>query len=279
MAKSKSIVSFPLVHANAAGIDVGSRSNWVCVGSGEDRIREFGVFTEDHHTLAKWLQKHKVKTIAMESTGVYWKSLFLILQSYGFEVLLVNASHVKNVRGKKSDMSDCRWIWQLHRAGLLQGSFQPDEFTEELRTYNRQRKSLVEGAARQISKMQKALVLMNLQLPIVLTDITGKSGLAIIQAILDGQRDGKQLAALADRRVKASKAEIAKALTGQWHEQQLFTLRQSWQLYHFYWDRIRECDEQIETRLAKRSEQLHKHDLVYEPSKKNFHTKMHQSLT
>lgn len=279
MAKSKSKVSFPLIHPHACGIDIGSKSNWVCVGPSQGEIQEFGVFTADHHRLAKWLKKHQVTTVAMESTGIYWKPLFLILQSYGFEVLLVNASHVKNVRGKKTDMSDCHWIWQLHRAGLLQASFQPDEFTEQLRTYSRQRQSLVEGAARQISKMQKALVLMNLQLSVVLTDITGKSGLAIIQAILEGERDGKQLAALADRRVKASKEEIAKALTGQWHEQQLFTLRQSWELYHFYWDRIRACDEQIETLLATRSEQLHTNDLAYEPVKKNFHIKMRQSLT
>ena len=127
--------------------------------------------------------------------------------------------------------------------------------------------------------MQKALVLMNLQLPVVLTDITGKSGLAIIQAILDGERDGNRLAVLADRRVKASKERIAKALTGQWHKQQLFTLRQSWQLYHFYWERIKECDQQIEMLLSTRSEQMHKHDLAYKPSKKNFHIKMHLNLT
>ena len=279
MAKSKSMVSFPLVHAQACGIDIGSKSNWVCVGSEKGQIQEFGVFTEDHHRLAKWLKSHKVKTVAMESTGIYWKPLFLILQAYNFEVLLVNASHIKNVRGKKTDMSDCHWIWQLHRAGLLQGSFQPNEFTEELRTYNRQRQSLLEGAAQQISRMQKALVLMNLQLPVVLTDITGKSGLAIIQAILDGERDGNRLAVLADRRVKASKERIAKALTGQWHKQQLFTLRQSWQLYHFYWERIKECDQQIEMLLSTRSEQMHKHDLAYKPSKKNFHIKMHLNLT
>lgn len=278
MSKSKASVSFSLIHPHACGIDIGSRSNWVCVGEGKDQIREFGVFTEDHHALAKWLQTHKVTTVAMESTGIYWKPLFLILQAYQFEVLLVNASHIKNVRGKKTDMSDCHWIWLLHRAGLLNGSFQPDEFTEELRTYNRQRQSLIEGAARHISKMQKALVLMNLQLPVVLTDITGKSGQAIIQAILNGERDGKRLAALADRRVKASKETIAKALTGQWHTQYLFTLKQAWQMYQFYWEQIAECDQQIEELLLVKTEQTGQHDLVYDPKKKNIHTKMHRSL-
>lgn len=273
MANSRSKVSFQLVNPHAAGIDVGSKSNWVCVGEGKDQVREFGVFTEDHHALAKWLQSHQVKTIAMESTGIYWKPLFLVLQAYGFELLLVNASHVKNVRGKKTDMSDCHWIWQLHRAGLLQGSFQPDEFTEELRTYNRHRQNLIEGAAQQISRMQKALVLMNLQLPVVLTDITGKSGQAIIQAILNGERDGHKLAALADGRVRASKEKIAKALNGQWHKQQLFVLQQSWDHYHFYQKQIKVCDQQIEQQLLARSEQTGQHELVYEPVKKKPRTK------
>ena len=268
MGKSKSIVSFSLVNPNACGLDVGSRSNWACIGENRDQVREYGVFTEDHHALAKWLMENNVRTIAMESTGIYWKSVFLILQSYGFEVLLVNASHVKNVRGKKSDVSDCHWIWQLHRAGLLQGSFQPDEFTEELRTYNRQRQSLVQDAARQISKMQKALVLMNLQLPIVLTDITGKSGCAIIEAILSGERDGKKLSELADRRVKASKSTIAKALTGQWHAQHLFTLEQSWKMYQFQLQQIAQCDKQIEDILENETRRTGQIELYYEPSKK-----------
>lgn len=270
MSKSQTSVSFSLIHPHACGIDIGSKSNWVCVGEGKGQIREFGVFTEDYHALAKWLQAHKVKTVAMESTGIYWKPLFLILQAYQFEVLLVNAAHIKNVRGKKTDMSDCHWIWTLHRAGLLNGSFQPDEFTEELRTYNRQRQSLIEGAAQQISKMQKALVLMNLQLPVVLTDITGKSGQAIIQAILEGERDGRKLAALSDRRVKASRETIAKALTGQWHKQYLFTLKQAWEMYQFYWEQITECDQQIEEILLTRTEQTGQHDLVYDPQKKKY---------
>ena len=269
MAKSNRSAKFQVVHPNAAGIDIGSRSNWVSIGEASDHIREFGVFTEDHHELARWLKLHKVKSVAMESTGFYWKSLFLILQSYGFEVILVNARHVKNVKGKKTDVQDCQWIWQLHRVGLLSPSFQPDEFTEELRTINRHRKSLIEGASRYVAKMQKALVLMNIQLPVVLTDITGKSGQAIISAILAGQRDGKKLAELADPRVKADRATITKALTGYWHAQHLFTLRQSWQMYQFHQSQISECDAQIESLLKAKVEQSGQQELVYEPEKKS----------
>ena len=278
MSKRKQSVSFSLTHPNACGIDIGSKSNWVCIGKNKDQTRQFGVFTEDHHSLAKWLKHHHIQTIAMESTGIYWKPLFLILQAYGFEVLLVNASHIKNVRGKKTDVQDCQWIWQLHSAGLLQASFQPDEFTEELRTYNRQRKSLIEGASRYVSKMQKALVLMNIQLPVVLTDIMGKSGQAIITAILNGERDGHRLSQLADRRVKASRQEIARALTGQWHTQQLFTLRQSWEMYHFYQQQIVQCDAKIDALLKAKTEQTGQRELVYEPQKKRLDTKMHLLL-
>ena len=273
MSTKKTSVSFPLVNPHAAAIDVGSKFNMVCIGLEKEQIRSFGVFTEDHHQLAQWFQDHHIQTIAMESTGIYWKSLFLILQAYGFEVLLVNAAHIKNVRGKKSDVKDCQWIWQLHRAGLLQGSFQPDDFTESLRTYNRQRKNLIEGASQSVSRMQKALVLMNIQLPVVLSDITGKSGKAIIQAILNGQRNARQLAQLADPRVKASKSDIAKALTGHWHEQQLFTLRQHWEQYHFYQRQIAECDEQIETLLQAQTERQIQNDLAYEPQKKKYRNK------
>lgn len=274
MANQSKHVHFPLVNPHSAGIDIGSRSNWVCIGQQADAIRHFGVFTEDHHEMARWLQANRVQTIAMESTGIYWKSLFLILQAYGFEVILVNASQVKNVKGKKTDVKDCQWIWQLHSVGLLSASFQPDEFTEELRTINRHRKSLIEGASRYVAKMQKALTLMNIQLPIVLSDITGKSGQAIISAILSGERDGRRLAQLADPRVKADKATIAKALTGYWHEQHLFTLDQCWQMYHFHQKQISQCDTRIEDLLQAKVEQTGQRELVYAPKKKSTDTKM-----
>jgi len=267
-----------MLHPQAAGIDVGSKSHWVCAGQGMEYVREYAVFTSDLHELAGWLKSLGIQTIAMESTGFYWKSLFLLLQDYDFEVVLVHAAHVKNVRGKKSDIQDCQWIWQLHSAGLLSASFQPDELTESLRAYTRHRKSLIEGAARYISKMQKAMVVQNIHLSVVLTDITGKSGQAIISAILAGERDGQKLAALADRRVKADKATIAKALTGHWKEQHLFELRQSWQMYHFYHQQIAECDKRIEAILQAKIEVNGQHDLVYEPKKKSVGQRMTRPL-
>lgn len=202
----------------------------------------------------------------MESTGFYWKSLFLLLQSYDFEVLLVNAHHIKTI-GKKTDVKDARWIWRLHTAGLLQGSYQPDEFTGQLRTYNRQRQSLIREASRHSNKMKKSLVLMNLHLSVVLSDIMSKSGQRIIQSILNGERNGQKLANLADRRVKKSKAEIAKALTGTWHEEHLFTLKQSWDAYQFYQAQIQSCDEMIEQLLQQKVEVTGQNDLDFQPKK------------
>lgn len=264
----KGTVQFLLANPQAAGIDVGSRSHWVCCGEGKEKTRQFGVFTSCLHEMAQWLESNGVKTVAMESTGFYWKPLFLVLQAYGFEVLLVNATQTKNVQGRKSDLRDCQWIWQLHSVGFLSASFQPDAFTEELRAYTRHRKSLIEGASRYVSKMQKALTMMNLQLPAVLTDITGKSGRAIIEAILSGERDGKKLAELADSKVKAPKERIAEALTGWWHEQYLFELGQCWELYEFHQRQIGACDRKIESLLAAQAKNLSVEDLAYEPKKK-----------
>lgn len=205
----------------------------------------------------------------MESTGFYWKPLFLMLQAHGFEVYLVNAGHVKNARGKKSDVSDCQWIWQLHTVGLLQASFQPSDFTEELRTYARHRRKLVEGASRQVAKMQKALTVMNIHLPVVLSDITGKSGRDIIGAILGGERDGRKMADLADPRVKADRETIAKALTGQWQPQHLFELRQGWDMYHFHQKQIAECDACMEKILQQKVGQTGQAELAYGPEKKS----------
>ena len=266
---AKRTVQFPMANPKAAGIDIGSKSHWVCAGQGMDHVREYAVFTSDLHEMAHWPKSLGVQTIAMESTGFYWKSLFLLLQDHGFEVILVNAAHVKNVRGKKSDIQDCQWIWQLHSAGLLSASFQPDELTGSLRAYTRHRKGLIDGAARYISKMQKAMVVQNIHLSVVLTDITGKSGQAIIGAILNGERNGQKLAALADRRVKADKATIVKALTGHWKDQHLFELRQSWQMYQFYHKQIAECDIEIEQILQVQIESNGQHDLVYGPKKKS----------
>jgi len=246
---SKEKVVFRVVHPQAAGIDIGSRSHWVSVGEGKEKVREFGVYTPDLMEMAGWLKSHEVETIAMESTGFYWKSAFLLLQSQGFKVYLVNAKHVKNVRGKKSDVSDCQWLWQLHSAGLLTNSFQPDVPTEELRTYARHRETLVESANRQVAKMQKAMTVMNIHLSVVLSDITGKSGQLIIKAILEGERDAYKLANLADGRVKAERSELVKALRGNFQRQHLFELQQAWNAYHFFQQQIKECELQMEAFL------------------------------
>ena len=273
---TKEDISFKVVHTHAAGIDIGSRSNWACIGPEKEHIQQFGVFTEDHHRMAKWFIANEIKSVAMESTGIYWKSLFLILQAYELDVILVNAGHVKNVQGKKTDMKDCHWIWQLHSVGLLHASFQPDEFTEELRTYNRHRRTLIQGSSRYVSRMQKSLILMNIQLPTVLSDITGKSGQAIIQSILKGERAAKTLASLADYRVKADKQPIEKALTGFWHEQHLFTLQQNWDMYQFHQEQIANCDAKVEALLAQKVTQTNQRELVYEPKKKNADQQLHQ---
>ena len=273
--KAKSTMDFPIIHSNAAGIDIGSREHYVCVGPNVKKdIRVFSSFTPSLHELAKWLFERGVKTVAMESTGVYWKAPFMLLQDYGFEVILVNSSHTKNVSGKKTDMKDCQWIWKLHSTGLLHGSFQPDDFTEQLRTYSRRRKSLIEDASRCVNKMQKTLTLMNIHLPIVLSDITGKSGQAILSAILSGQRNPKVLSKLVDHRVKASQEKIEKALTGFWQEQHLFELSQCWQAYHFHQDQIKQCDEAIDKLLTTKTQKEHLDCFVYEPEKKSAYEKM-----
>jgi len=261
-------VNFSVENPNAAGIDVGSRSHWVCVGENKEDTREFSVFTDSLHEMARWFKSKKIETIAMESTGFYWKNLFLLLQSYGFEVILVNAQYIKNVTGRKTDQKDCEWIRKLHQAGLLHASFQPDDFTEEIRTYTRQRKSLIEGASRYVAKMQKSMVVMNIHLSVVLSDITGKSGQAIIGAILQGERDPYKLASLAEPGVKADKKTIARALTGQWQSQYLFQLEQDWNTYHHFRAQIRQCDERIDKLLAEKVHQTGQEELYYEPAVK-----------
>lgn len=267
--KTAKNVQFKLVHDHTAGIDIGSKEHFACIGPDSSKdIRTFSSFTSSLHEMAKWFKSRGVKTVAMESTGVYWRSPFMVLQNYGFEVILVNSSHIKNVSGKKSDMQDCQWIWKLHSAGLLHASFQPDEFSEELRTYSRRRKRLIEDASRCSNKMQKTLVLMNLHLPVVLSDITGKSGQAILSAILSGQRDAKELAKLADYRVKASQKTIEEALTGFWQSHHLFELRQCWDAYHFHQEQIKQCDEIIDKLLAAKVEKEQLNDIKYQPEKK-----------
>jgi transposase len=242
-----------VVRPNAAGIDIASEVHYVSIPDDRDtpNVRKFGSFTEDLHKMAQWLRQCKIDTVAMESTGIYWIQPYLILEEYGFEVYLVNARHIKNVSGRKTDVQDCQWIRQLHSYGLLNRSFQPESLTRELRTYMRHRKHLVQSTANQILHMQKAFEQMNIKLHDVISDITGQSGICMIKAILDGERDANTLAKLANGRIKASKDRIAKSLTGVWREEHLFELKQAFDLYHYLNLKINECDAQINKVLTR----------------------------
>jgi transposase len=183
MKKEKKEASMPIINAYAAGIDVGSRSHFVCVGQGTDDVREFGVYSEDLHALCQWLVAEQITSVALESTGTYWQNLFVMLQDYKLNPILVSGKFTKNVQGKKTDVLDCQWIQRLHTMGLLPNSFQPDLFTEVLRQYTRHRQSLIENCADYIKKMQKSLRLMNIRLDVAISDVTGESGTAIINSI------------------------------------------------------------------------------------------------
>jgi len=240
------------IHPHAAGIDVGSRSHFVAVpeGSCEQPVREFTSFTDDLQRMADWLIACGVTTAAMESTGIYWIPVFEVLESRGLEVRLVNARHVKNVPGRKSDVLDCQWLQRLHSYGLLEGAFRPVEQVCTLRAYVRQRMNLVRYAAAHIQHMQKALSQMNLQLANVVSDITGVTGMRIIKAILAGERDALVLARLRDPRCRSDESTIARSLRGNFRPEHLFSLKQAVDLYEFYQHQIAECDRQILDQLA-----------------------------
>lgn len=240
------------IRQHAAGIDVGATQHYVAVPEGCDEVavRCFGAFTADLLALADWLEQCGVQTVAMESTGVYWIPLFEVLQTRGLEVKLVNPKHLKQVSGRKTDVLDCQWIQQLHSYGLLAGSFHPDEQIRTLRSYMRQREMLVTYAGQHIQHMQKALEQMNLKLAEVVSDITGVTGMAILDAILAGERDPQKLAALRNERCKHDEATIALALEGNWREDHLFALKQAVELYRFYHRKLAEVDQQIEAHLA-----------------------------
>jgi len=237
-----------LMNPHAAGLDIGSAEIWVCVPADRDPqpVRAFGTFTPDLAALADWLRACGIETVAMESTGVYWIPAYELLEARGFKVYLVNARHLKNVPGRKSDVQDCQWIQQLHSFGLLSGSFRPEAEMCALRAYLRHRATLVEHRAAHIQHMQKALHQMNVQLTQVLSDITGETGLQIIRAIVAGERDPLKLAQYRDRRCAHSPADIAKALTGHYRAEHVFALQQALALYDFYTTQIQACDAEIE---------------------------------
>jgi transposase len=247
----KSRQTLAITHPNAAGIDIGSASHFVAVPPDRDDepVREFASFTADLNALADWLAACGVDTVAMESTGVYWIALFELLESRGFTVLLVNARHVKNVSGRKSDVLDCQWLQQLMTYGLLRGAFRPAEQVCVLRALYRQRGALLRSQARHVQHMQKALTQMNIQLTNVLADVVGETGQKILRAIVAGERDGHVLAAMKNVRVRASVGEIAKSLQGNWRAEHLFALKQALDAFDFVGRQLAECDREIELQL------------------------------
>ncbi|HEY9863803.1 MAG TPA: IS110 family transposase, partial [Candidatus Obscuribacterales bacterium] len=267
MKKSPPQKKLSLINPNAAGIDLGADQHWVCVPSDrvENNVRSFNCFTNDLHALADWLRQCRITTVAMESTGVYWLPVFQVLETRGFEVKLVNAHYLKTVPGRKSDVLDCQWIQQLHTYGLLAGSFRPENQICVLRSYLRQRDNLIKSSCVHIQRMQKALTEMNLQLHRVISDITGTTGMAIIEAILSGERNTKNLASLKDGRIKATKEQIAGALTGDYRPELLFILSQELQLYKIYQSQIQAIDTEIEQCLSQFPDQV---DVVTQPLSK-----------
>ena len=246
------------ININAAGIDVGSESHFVAVpeGRAKDSVREFTSFTYDLVNICEWLKECQIETVVMESTGVYWIPLYDFLECKGFEVRLVDARHVKNVSGRKSDVLDCQWLQQLHTYGLLSGAFRPPESICALRSLLRHREALVRYTASHILHMQKALDLMNIRLHNVISDITGKTGQAIIRAISGGERDPKKLASLRDGRCKNQLEIIEHSLEGSYREEHVFSLRQAIELYDFYQQKIQECDIEIEKLLSSFDEKV-----------------------
>jgi transposase len=242
----------PMVHPDAAAIDIGATMHMAAVGAdcAPDPVQSFGTFTTDLHRLVDWFAACGVKTVAMESTGVYWIPVFELLDARGFEVFLVNARDAKHVPGRKTDVSDAQWLQRLHSHGLLRASFRPKGEIAELRAYLRQRERLLEYAASHIQHMQKALTEMNVQLHHVVTDITGATGMRIIRAIVGGERDPAALAAMRDARCHASVETIGKALTGNYRAEHLFALEQALALYDVYQDKASACDIRIEAVLG-----------------------------
>ena len=235
------------VHPDTAGIDVGGDEHWVAISPERDPepVRRFGCFTADLREMARWLVEKSVRSVALQSTGVYWMPVFEILEQHGLEVYLVNAQHTRNVPGRKSDIQECQWLLKLHTFGLLNNSFQPTDEIRIARTLWRQRGNWVAQAGSVIQRLQKVLTEMNVQLTTVLSDLSGISGMQIIKAILDGERDPWALASLVQPEVKATREDIAKSLEGNWRKELLFILNQEVESYNLYQKKISECDLEL----------------------------------
>ncbi|RQW02814.1 IS110 family transposase, partial [candidate division KSB1 bacterium] len=260
-----------MLQPNSAGIDIGATEIYVAVPDGRSSksVRRFETFTDELHAAAKWLKECSIKSIAMESTGVYWIPIFQILDAYGFEVVLVNARHVKNVPGRKTDVQDCQWLQYLHSVGLLRGSFRPDQDICAVRSLLRHRDNMVKAASSHVQHIQKSLTQMNLQIHNVISNITGVTGLAILDAILAGERNPHILADLKDPRIKADKETIVKSLTGDYRSEHIFTLKQALQAYQNYRRLIRDCDAEIERHLKEFESRIDLDDLSPPPLKKS----------
>lgn len=254
MAKKRSkAAELPVLEPDAAGIDIGATEVFVAVPADRDPepIRSFETFTEDLESLADWLEHCRIRTVAMESTGVFWIPLFQILEKRNIQVQLVNARHVKNVPGRKTDVEDCQWLQHLHAVGLLRGSFRPDDEICAIRSLWRHRDNLIQLATVHLQHMQKALDQMNLQIHHVISDLAGATGLAIVDAILAGERDPHRLSKLRDWRIKASEATIVKSLVGDYRDEHIFVLRQSLEGYRSYQKMIGNLDIEVKRRMAR----------------------------
>lgn len=247
----KRITNIEIKNHFVAGIDVSDDEMMVAypINESEIAIQAFGTFTSNLKALIACLKKHGINSVAMESTGVYWVPLFLLLQEEGIEVCLVNAKHVKNVTGRKTDELDAEWIQKLHRCGLLNASFQPDNYTRALRSVVRHRGTLVSLCSADINRMQKALELMNIKVHTVISDLSGVTGMRIVEAIVNGERDPHVLAKLRDGRIRASEEEIIESLEGYYREEDLFILKDHYELYLMHKAKVKACEDEIKKHL------------------------------
>lgn len=249
--KKKAIQGLPVLQPYAAGADIGDTRHDIAIndGQGGHIVRTFKTFTADVEEAVNWLKEEGITTVAMESTGVYYLTFYLMCEEAGIEPYLVNARHVKNVTGRKKDETDAMWIQRLHTCGLLKNCFQPDNDFRTLRTYVRQRKGLITRSSDEVRRMQKALEQMNIKIHVVISDLLGKTGMQIIKAIIAGNRNPVELSKLRDPRIKASEEDITKSLQGVWKDEYLFTLTQAYDTYWFYQQQIKECDNKIQEQL------------------------------
>lgn len=247
-----------IVNPDSAGIDIADGEMQVCVPEDRDgdNNRRFGSFTEDLHAICEWLHACRIKTVAMEATGVYWLSLYQLLKEEGFDVVLANPLQVKNLMEEKTDEADAEWLMLLHSYGMVRPSFQPENIVRQIRNITRHRATIINKAGQETQRMQKALEMMNVKLSTVITDILGKTGQSIIRAILAGNHDPVSLSQMTDKHCKASKETVAKSLEGTWDEDLLFMLRQSVECYDFYQGQLQACDQQIESLLARYVSQI-----------------------